>query len=165
MIAHPVGGHRARSWTVGVGAAGFTLAELLVVLAILGILAALAYPALAAHVVKARRAEAQVALLELMQMQERYFTRHNSYQAFDANTGGAPGQTPKWYSGGTPASSAYELSGKACPGKSLAHCIELNAIPGTQRVDATFRDNDCQSLMLDSEGRRSASGPAAGCWP
>lgn len=143
---------------------GFTLVEVLVVLAVLGILAAIAYPSYASYMVKGRRVEAQAALLELMQVQERYYTEHNTYLAFSADTPGNGGQAFKWYSGNSAANSAYELSGKACTGKTLASCIELSAVPGTPKVDARFRDSDCQTLTLDSEGSQGASGSAERCW-
>ncbi len=147
---------------------GFSLVEVMVVLLTVGILAALAYPHLASHVVKARRAQAQAALLALMQQQERYFSEHNTYIAFSADGSGAagPGAMPfAWHSGTSAAASAYELSGEACPGQALASCIELRATPGTARVDATFRDSACEILTLDSEGGRGATGTDLACWP
>ncbi|WP_164248157.1 type IV pilin protein, partial [Stenotrophomonas maltophilia] len=57
---------------------GFTLVELMAVLAILAILAALVYPSYTQQVVKARRIEAQLALLDIMQRQEQYRALHHS---------------------------------------------------------------------------------------
>lgn len=144
---------------------GFTLVEAMMVLAIIGVLAALAYPDVAGHAIKARRTEAQAALLELMQQQERFFTEHNTYLAFSAGTSDPAGQRFKWYSGSSAGRSAHELSGQACPGQPLSHCIELKATPGTARVDASFRDHECGIITLDSEGSRAAGGAGAGCWP
>lgn len=59
---------------------GFTLVELLITLAILGVLAAIAYPAYNQHVIKARRSDAQIALLDLAARMERYYAENNSYQ-------------------------------------------------------------------------------------
>lgn len=144
---------------------GFTLVELLVVVAIMGLLFAIAYPHYASFVVKARRTEAQAALLAIMQDQERYFTRHNTYLAFSADTGDGDAARFKWWSGSSAAASAYELRGQACAGQTIARCIALDAIPGTDRVDRGFRDTDCHILTLTSVGEQRASGGAMGCWP
>ena len=147
------------------GRKGFTLVELMAVLAILGILAAIAYPSYARQMVKARRLEAQLALLDTMQRQEQYRTLHHSYLAFSIDgDDGDPGRFPAWL-GNSAATSAYELDGYACPGQDIAHCIELRARPGTANVDADFADADCGTLTLDSTGRQTASGPSPRCWP
>lgn len=146
---------------------GFTLVELMAVLAILGILAAIAYPSYARQMVKARRLEAQLALLDIMQRQEQHRALHHAYRAFsiEAGEGDADaGRFPAWI-GNSAAASAYELDGYACPGEVIAHCIELRARPGTARVDAGFADADCGTLTLDSTGRQTASGPSPRCWP
>jgi len=147
------------------GGKGFTLVELMAVLAILAILAALVYPSYAQQVVKARRIEAQLALLDLMQRQEQYRALHHSYLAFSIDTEDADtAQFPAW-TGNSAATSAHELDGDACPGQEIAHCIELRARPGTANVDAGFADPDCGVLTLDSTGRQTAGGPSSRCWP
>ncbi|MDY0976224.1 type IV pilin protein [Massilia sp. CFBP9012] len=147
------------------GSNGFTLVELMAVLAILAILAALVYPSFAQQVVKARRIEAQLALLDLMQRQEQHRALHHSYLAFSIDTEDADtAQFPAW-TGSSAAASAHELDGYACPGQEIAHCIELRARPGTANVDAGFADPDCGVLTLDSTGQQAASGPSSRCWP
>jgi len=144
---------------------GFTLVELLAVLAILGILAALVYPSYTQQMVKARRIEAQLALLDAMQRQEQYRALHHAYSAFSIDAGDVDaGQFPTW-SGNSAAASAYELDGYACPGHDIAQCIELRARPGTAHVDTGFADPECGALTLDSTGRQTASGPSPRCWP
>jgi type IV pilus assembly protein PilE len=145
--------------------AGFTLIEVLIVMAIFAILGALAYPHFAGALVRTKRTEGQVALIEALQRQERYHSQHNSYLAFSADAEDEEAQGMQWWSGATPASSAYELDAHACPGQTLAACVEIRARPGTERVDARFRDPDCGALTLDSVGRQGAQGTAARCWP
>lgn len=152
-------------------ARGFSLTEVLVVLAIVGILASVAYPSYAGYVVRARRTEGQLALIDAMQKEERYYSQHNTYLAFshdgvgpDAVEDSAAAQF-HWYSGASAAKSAYEIEAAACDGGTLRQCVVLRAMPGTRAVDAAFRDSECGTLSLHSSGERTASGPANGCWP
>jgi type IV pilus assembly protein PilE len=144
---------------------GFTLVEVMVVLVILAVLGALAYPSYAGYVRKSRRIEGEVALVETMQQQERYYSQHNSYKAFSADASDPSPGVFRWWSGASPATSAYEVDAYACPGRTIVECVQVRARPGTARVDAGFRDSDCETLTLDSTGQQGASGPSAKCWP
>ena len=145
--------------------AGFTLIEVLVVLAIVAILAAISYPSYAGYITKTRRIEGQVALLELMQQQERFYTRHNTYLAFSSDAADAQAAAFRWWSGSGASASAYELRGRSCPGLTLAQCIEIEAMPGTSKVDARSKDPECGTLTLNSGGEHTASGSSRRCWP
>jgi type IV pilus assembly protein PilE len=136
---------------------------LLIVLAIVAILGALAYPSCAGYIVRTRRTEGQVALVEAMQRQERHRLQHNTYVAFSAEDPGTAGFT--WWSGAAASASAYELDAHACTGRDIAECVEIRARPGTARVDSRFRDPGCGVLTLDSNGRQGAEGTEARCWP
>ena len=153
---------------------GFTLIELMVVLAIVGILAAMAYPSFHRYIVRSKRAQAPGLLLQLMQQQERYYSRNNSYIVFSAGASDPQQKLFRWWSGNSAADSAYELAGLPCADTTIAQCVQLTATPGTANVDSRFRDDDCGVLALTSTGERSASGEraadgktAAGarCWP
>lgn len=147
------------------GAAGFTLAELLVVLAIVALLGAVAYPSYSRQVVKSRRVEAQLALVDTMQRQEQFRAQHRSYLAFSSQADTGEAHQFKWWLGRDAAASAYELDGYACPGHEIEECIELRARPGTDNVDAGFADDECGTLTYSSTGAQGASGPSERCWP
>lgn len=168
MNLHHCARHRAPGTiqaTRGRARHGFTLIELLVVLAIVVILMVVAYPGYSTYVVKAKRVEAQAVLLEQMLEQERYFTQHNTYLAFSSEASEPEARRFRWWSGSSAASSGYELRGDACPDQPINRCIVIKAVPGTSRVDASFRDAACQTLQLTSTGQHGADGPDTHCWP
>lgn len=143
---------------------GFTMIEVMVVLAILMVLGSMAFPTYVGYVVKIRRIEAQVAMIEALQQQENYYAQHHTYIAFSSDE--APAEPRfKWWSGATAAASAYELDAQACPDRALAECVQLRARPGTGKVDVHFRDPDCGTLTKTSAGELGASGPSDRCWP
>lgn len=145
-------------------ASGESLLGILVALAITAILAAVAMPVWSEAVVRMRRSEAQATLQEMMQQQERHFTRFNTYLAFSADSSGEAESQFRWWSGRRPKSSAYEVEGKACEGEHIRDCIQLIATPGTAKVDYSFKDPQCERLILTSTGLHLASGPGPGCW-
>lgn len=143
--------------------AGFSLTELLVVLALASILAAVATPLYADQVRKARRTQAQLALLELMARQEQHRSVHGAYAAFSAISNSVQWD---WWVGDSAARSSHELDAQACPGQGLASCVLLRAQPGTARVNADYADPDCGVLTLDSRGEQGATGAnIERCWP
>jgi type IV pilus assembly protein PilE len=144
---------------------GFSLLELMLVLAVLAVLGAVAYPTYAGYAVKARRIEAQVALVETLQHEESYFAQHHAYLAFSAEAPDTQAGRFKWWLGAAAQQSAYEIDAYACPGHELTACVEVRARPGTSRVNASFSDPDCGTLTFNSAGVQAASGPAERCWP
>ena len=65
---------------------GFTLIELMITVAIIGILAAIAYPSYQNYTKQTRRSDAQIALTQAANQQERFFTEFNWYAATLAGT-------------------------------------------------------------------------------
>jgi type IV pilus assembly protein PilE len=68
---------------------GFTLIELMIVVAIIGIIAAIAYPSYTEYVERARRTDAQGALMGLAAAMERHRTANGTYEnaGADGDTG------------------------------------------------------------------------------
>lgn len=60
---------------------GFTLIELMITVVIVGILASIAYPSYRNYVTQTRRSDAQIALTQAANQQERFFTECNWYAA------------------------------------------------------------------------------------
>ncbi|WP_019140515.1 type IV pilin protein [Noviherbaspirillum massiliense] len=141
---------------------GFTFVEILVVAVVVAILTTMAYPSYQEAVRKSRRAEGKAALMQVMQQQERYYSLHNSYIAFSSGSTGGDEKRFKWYSGESPARSAYEIRAAACKDESIRDCVLLIAEPGTSAVNPGHKDAACGSLTLSSTGEKGADGPD--CW-
>lgn len=123
---------------------GFTLIELLIAVAIAAILCSIAYPAYSAVVNKARRSDAQVALLGLHMKQERYRSDNTRYA--DLAELGLAAKSPSGH---------YVLSIASRD----ASGFDARAVAtGAQRGDAS-----CQHMKLAVEGMNivHASGPDA----
>jgi type IV pilus assembly protein PilE len=134
---------------------GFTLIELMIAVAIVGILTSVGYPSYQNHIKKAKRVEAQGALVSFATAMEQWRVENNSYKAGTDGTTISEvfaDQVPT--DGGT---KTYTLSLV-----SDATSYTLTATPyGTQA------DDTCGTLTLKSTGEKGANGTSpdtAGCW-
>lgn len=141
---------------------GFTLIEVMVVLVVVSVLASIAYPSYQDAVRKAKRAEGRTALMQLMQQQERYYSQHNNYIVFNSSSVNEDEKKFKWFSGSSPASSAYEISAEVCQDDTIQNCVLLRAKPGTDKVDKNFDDPICGEFTFTSTGVKAAD--ASHCW-
>ncbi len=141
---------------------GFTLIELMIAVAVVGILTAVAYPSYQNHIKKAKRSEAQAALVSMATAMEQWRVENNNSYC-GVSTATPPPTCPTLAAsdifstqvptdGGT---KTYDLDFDTDPTQSY---YKLKATPsGTQVGD------DCGYLTLDSTGVK-ASEKGTGCW-
>ncbi len=127
----------------------------MIVVAVIAILAAIAYPNYANYVMKARRADAKTALLDLASRQERYFSMRNQYTNAGVDLGyGAAFPTDVQTSG----TAYYRLTVTAASATAFA----ATAAPiGPQVTDK------CGTYAIDQLGTQSNTGgtlTSAECW-
>lgn len=138
---------------------GFTLIELMIVVVVIGILAAFAYPAYTDSLRKARRTDAQAALVGMAAAMERFMVSNGG--SYANATGGAalpaaatfyPAQVP--LEGGR---ATYQLRITALS----AGDYTLSAIP----VNVQTGDG-CGTLTLNASGQQGRSGSLdlPDCW-
>ena len=142
---------------------GFSLLELLVVLAIISILSGLAYPSYADYLIRARRMEGKLALMEMMQRQEALYSRTNTYAEFSADT--PPRDGFRWWSAATAADSAYELLARPCADAEPGPVRGNRRGPGHEPGQWTVSRPRCGALTLRSTGEQGAEPNGKDCWP
>jgi len=134
---------------------GVTLLELMAVIMIIGILAMIAIPSYRQYIMRANRAEAKNALLQLQTNQERYYLQNRTYgtmaQLIAANLGSATSER------GT-----YTLTITAGPN---ATTFTATATPTPGAVVDMTTDAQCTTFSITAQGVRTATGTtAATCW-
>ena len=144
---------------------GFTLIELMIVVVVIAILSAIAYPSYTNYVRKGKRAEAKTRLLQVAQLQERYFTEKNAYlQDVSILLYGAAAAGNIVYSGSTndPTSGYQITAASAAAPSTIANSFVLTATPQGGQT----QDTACMTLTLSHTGQKtfSGTGPLSQCW-
>ena len=133
---------------------GFSLMELMIAVAIIAILAGVAYPSYQDQVRKSRRADAKIALAELNQSLERFFTTNNTYLGATLGDGSV-------------ATDIYPQ--KSADGHYNLSISTQTASTFTLTASATGNqasDSQCASYTLTHTGIKggTSGGPEGGCW-
>lgn len=129
---------------------GFTLMELMFVIIIVAILASIAYPSYESYMQRTRRADAQIALLELAGRMEGYYAANRSYS----------GATVAGLLGSTSSENGYYTLSIALTNANQAYTLTATAA-GTQTSDSA-----CGNFTYTSVGVKGVTGDSsvAKCW-
>ena len=128
----------------------------MITVAVIAILGAIAYPNYVESMRKSKRAEARVAIMEVMQQQERYATQYNKYLPFDA---GNSSVSMKTYSGNSGKdAAAFLIKAEACPKQDISICVLVTGLP-------QYTDPSVTSISITSSGVKSCNGTSStDCW-
>ena len=136
--------------------AGFTLIEVLITVIIVGVLAAIAIPSYTQYTVRAARNQAETTMLNLSQMEERFFSNNYAYYPVTAVPPAADLNGWSNFSGSSMANRKYNIS-VALDGTTG---FTITAVPFAPFVDA-----QCGTLTLNNVGTKGSSlGSPASCW-
>jgi type IV pilus assembly protein PilE len=135
---------------------GMTLLELMAVIMVIGVLGVIAIPSYRQYVMRAHRAEAKSALLQLQTNQERYYLANRTYgtvaQLVTANLLNSGGLSER----GT---YAITLTGVSATG------YLATASPASGGAFDMSADAQCTTFTINAQGVRGATGTtAATCW-
>ncbi len=144
---------------------GFTLIELMIVVAIIGILAAIAVPAYGQYIAKAKRAEAEVALVALAQAMERYNANNATYCGV---VNGTVGNCATGAPNGIFAQTVPTGGGTAYYNLRITTLTATDYTLQAQRTGSMANDR-CGTLQLTASGVQSITSNASGttvtdCW-
>lgn len=136
---------------------GFTLIELMITVVVVAILATIAYPSYQNYMRQTRRSDAQIALLNVANQQERFFTQCNQYATSltAARTCAALGLnmssvSPDGY---------YQLA--IVNASATAFTISAGAVASGPQA----ADTECTALTINQRGDRTATGSnTSRCW-
>lgn len=125
---------------------GFSLIELLIVLSIICILAAISYPIYKNQIIKTRRYNAIIELIDLSGRLEQYYNENHTYENATLNNLHANNKNK-----------FYELNIK----KATEKIYSIQAIPKKNK------DTKCGTLSIDQLGNKSISGAGTinDCFP
>ncbi|MEI6744869.1 MAG: type IV pilin protein [Methylococcaceae bacterium] len=130
---------------------GFTLIELMITVAIIGILSSVGYPSYMSHIQKAKRSEAQAALVSMATAMEQWRVENNNdYTGVTVGTGDTSIFTDRVPTDGS-GTQSYTLS-------------IATLATGNYTLQATpVSTDDCGTLTLDSTGVKTSS-TGTNCW-
>jgi type IV pilus assembly protein PilE len=135
---------------------GITLLELMAVVMVIGILGIIAIPSYRQYVMRAHRAEAKAALLQLQTNQERYYLNAREYGTVDELVA-----ANLLRAGGLSERGTYRIT----IADADAQTYTATATPIAGGAFDMRDDAQCATFSITAQGERTATGSAADtCW-
>ena len=134
---------------------GLTLVELMVVVAVMAVIAAIAYPLYTNQVQKSRRADARVALQNIVLAQERFYTANGMYTT---NLGSLQVSTD--IQGGTTDQGYYTIANPVLANGGQSFTVTVTKSAGGPQSG----DNECATFSIDNLGTKTSTGGGTNCW-
>lgn len=132
--------------------AGVTLIELMAVVMVIAVLGMIAIPSYRQYTMRAHRAEAKAALLQIQANQERFYIANRTYSGDPDELGFADDISER----GT---YALEITGASTT------TYTARATPRSGGAYDMTEDEECESFSITAQGVRTATGDAAAsCW-
>jgi type IV pilus assembly protein PilE len=138
-------------------AKGFSLIELVVAMLIAAILAAIAIPSYSNYVRKSRRTEVRSALLDMISLEERYFSTQNVYSSNFTDLGYPTAAasvvlSSGYYSIATPTIQVAGVPSATSAGTPAIVTLVGTVVAGTDQA----KDTNCVSFTVTSAGVQSS---------
>ena len=136
---------------------GFTLIELMIVVTVVAILAAIAYPSYQSYMRQSRRSDAQIALVNVANLQERLFTQCSKYAT---SLTAARNCTDLGLNISTTSPNGYYQLGLV-NASTVSFTISASPVAGKPQA----ADTECTAFTLTNAGVKDATGSnTSRCW-
>jgi prepilin-type N-terminal cleavage/methylation domain-containing protein len=131
---------------------GFTLIELVITVGIIGILAAVVMPTYRSYTLESQRVDTQGKLLQIIELQERYFIDNFAYTDEMQDLGYSNSEVEILYNG----TLAFKISARACTPTDKPPYLDKPGLNLCFILDAKAQGDQVQDgdLLVDNRGRK-----------
>lgn len=139
---------------------GVTLVELMIVVSVIALLATIALGSYRRYLIRAQRAEAKVALMQLQTAEEKFYLQNNSYT--NNVTNAVNGTPPGLGLQANTETGKYTITVPTIAADGSSYTAQAAPRTGGGQTD----DSQCQTFTINERGQRGVTGPSGTefCW-